>query len=80
MFNPGVLNNPNQVPTYVRYEPNNKGYTTDKNNFAPNVGIAWRPNVQEGWLRRILGDPEMATVTAPASPASPAAAACPCCS
>ena len=24
------------------------GYTTDWNNFAPNVGVAWRPNVQGG--------------------------------
>jgi hypothetical protein len=29
---------------------------------APNVGIAWRPNVQSGWLRQVLGDPEIATI------------------
>ncbi len=36
-------------------------YKTDWNNFAPNVGVAWRPNVQGGWLRTLLGDPEQAT-------------------
>ena len=32
--------------------------------FAPNVGVAWRPNVQSGWLRALLGDPEQATIRA----------------
>ena len=31
----------------------NPGYETDWNNFAPNVGAAWRPNVQGGWLRTL---------------------------
>ena len=42
----------------------NPGYETDWNNFAPNVGAAWRPNVQDGWLRTLLGDPDQATVRA----------------
>ena len=29
--------------------------------FAPNVGVAWRPDVQTGFLRALLGDPEQAT-------------------
>ena len=49
-------------PQYVQYQSGNPGYDTDYNNFAPNVGVAWRPNVQGGWLRTILGDPEQATV------------------
>ncbi len=51
-------------PTYVQYNSGAPGYDTDYNNFAPNVGIAWRPNAQEGWLRRLLGDPEQATIRA----------------
>ena len=39
-----------------------RGYNTDWNNFAPNVGVAWRPNVEQGWLRTLLGDPEQATL------------------
>ena len=28
------------------------------------MGVAWRPNVQSGWLKALLGDPEQATVRA----------------
>jgi len=63
LFNPGVLNNPSHVSQYVPYDSGNPGYTTDRNNFAPNIGASWRPNVQNGWLRRLLGDPDMATVS-----------------
>jgi hypothetical protein len=59
-FAPGTQ--PGISPTYVQYDSGNPGYHTDYNNFAPNVGIAWRPNAQSGWLRKILGDPEQATI------------------
>jgi hypothetical protein len=62
LYNPGVLNNPGQIPTYVLYNPGDPGYQTKYDNVGPTVGVAWRPNVQDGWLRRILGDPEQATV------------------
>jgi hypothetical protein len=62
LFQPGVLTGIS--PTYVQYDSGRSGYETDWNNFAPNVGVAWRPNVQDGWLRKILGDPEQATVRA----------------
>ena len=64
LFAPGTLLNPGQIPTYVAYDPGNQGFDTDTNNFAPTVGFAWRPNVQAGFGRTILGDPELATVTA----------------
>ena len=34
------------------------------NNFAPSVSIAWRPDVQDGFWRTLLGDPNQATVRA----------------
>ena len=52
------------VPSYTAFTPGTSGYKTDWNNVAPNVGIAWRPNVQGGFLRRLLGDPDQATVRA----------------
>ncbi len=61
MFQPGVFN-PTAQPTYILYATNNKGYNTDFNNLGPILGVAWRPNVQSGWLRALLGDPELATV------------------
>jgi Carboxypeptidase regulatory-like domain/TonB dependent receptor len=53
-----------KVPTFVEFNRNTPGYNTDWNNVAPNIGVAWRPNVQSGWLRSILGDPDQATVRA----------------
>ena len=64
LFNPGVFNQGGRVPVYELYTAGNKGYDTEYDNFAPNVGIAWQPNVEGGWLRRVLGDPALATVRA----------------
>ena len=62
LFNPGVFNNAGNVPTYVPFTPGTPGYKMNYRNFAPNVGVAWRPNAQNGWLRTLLGDPEQAVV------------------
>jgi hypothetical protein len=64
LFQPGNIAAPNVIPQYVQYNPGDPGYRTDWNNLAPNVGIAWRPNVQNGWLRGLLGDPDQATFRA----------------
>jgi hypothetical protein len=60
LFQPGVLTGIH--PAYVQYNAGQPGYHTDWNNVAPNVSVAWRPNVQHGWLRTILGDPDQATI------------------
>ena len=64
MNQPAVFNAPSAVPQYAQFTKGNAGYKTDWNNVAPNVSIAWRPNVETGFLRRILGDPEQATLRA----------------
>jgi hypothetical protein len=64
LFNPGAPVSPGITPKYVEYNANTKGYDTDFNNFAPNIGISWRPNKQSGFLRTFLGDPELATINA----------------
>jgi len=65
IFNPGVFNSGGRVPpVYELYRAGNPGYNTEYDNFAPNVGVAWQPNVQNGVLRKILGDPAQATVRA----------------
>ena len=61
-FAPGASGG--KVPEFSQFARGNSGYTTDWNNVAPNVGIAWRPSVESGWLRAILGDPEQATLRA----------------
>jgi hypothetical protein len=52
------------VPEFIQLTRGTRGYDIDWNNFSPNVGVAWRPNVQDGWLRTLLGDPEQATLRA----------------
>jgi hypothetical protein len=65
MFQPGNLaGGAGFVPTFKEFGPGDKAFRTDWNNFGPNVGIAWRPDVQGGWLRPVLGDPEQATLRA----------------
>ena len=64
LFKPGQIPAPNVVPQYVKYDPGSPGFNTDYNNLAPNIGVAWRPDVQDGFLRTLLGDPDQATVRA----------------
>jgi hypothetical protein len=61
-FTPGASGG--KRPQFVQFDRNNLGWNIDWNNVAPNVGIAWRPNVQSGWLRTMLGDPEQAVLRA----------------
>jgi hypothetical protein len=53
-----------KVPDFIEFSKGRRDYNIDWNNLAPNVGAAWRPNVESGWLRLLLGDPEQATVRA----------------
>jgi hypothetical protein len=51
-------------PTYVPYTPGKGGWNTDWNNLGPSIGVAWQPNAQHGAMRKLLGDPALATVRA----------------
>jgi hypothetical protein len=64
LFQPGVFNAFGMVPQYSQLKARQSAFNTDWNNVAPNVSAAWRPNVQTGFLRTILGDPEQATLRA----------------
>jgi hypothetical protein len=63
MFQTTVRNGKAQ-PTYIPYTVGNESYKTNWKNIGYNVGFAWRPNVQDGFLRSILGNPDQATVRA----------------
>jgi hypothetical protein len=63
LFAPGV-SQAGRAPVYERYEAGSAAYKTEYDNFAPNVGVAWQPNAQSGWLRQLLGDPDVATLRA----------------
>jgi hypothetical protein len=62
-FQPGA-NGGKAIPEYQQLTAGTQGYKTDWNNFAPSVSVAWRPNVQDGILRTILGNPDQATIRA----------------
>jgi Carboxypeptidase regulatory-like domain/TonB dependent receptor-like, beta-barrel/TonB-dependent Receptor Plug Domain len=49
---------------YILLEEGSEGYKMDLNNFAPSASVAWRPDVQSGFLRTLLGDPNQATLRA----------------
>jgi len=60
---PGTLTG-KAIPEFQQLTAGTNGYNVDKNNFAPSVSVAWRPNVQSGVLRTILGNPDQATIRA----------------
>ncbi|HYE89096.1 MAG TPA: carboxypeptidase-like regulatory domain-containing protein [Vicinamibacterales bacterium] len=53
-----------KVPEFTQLTSGTRGYNIDWNNLSPNIGLAWRPGVDGGWLRALLGDPEQATFRA----------------
>jgi len=61
-FAPGSLSG--VVPSFKQLTRGTLGYHTDWNNIAPSIGVAWRPNQQNGFWRTFLGDPEQATIRA----------------
>ncbi len=61
-FQPGASGG--VVPEFIQLTTGTLGYKTDWNNLAPSVSVNWRPNVQDGFLRALFGDPEMATIRA----------------
>ncbi len=61
LFMPGTLTG-KANPQYYPFEPGTKTHNTNWTDIGFNAGFAWRPNVQDGWLRSVLGDPETATL------------------
>ncbi|HET7695268.1 MAG TPA: TonB-dependent receptor [Vicinamibacterales bacterium] len=60
--NPGASGG--AVPQFIQLKEGTEGYKTDWDNFAPSASVAWRPNVQSGFMRALLGEPDQATVRA----------------
>ncbi|MFB3853912.1 MAG: TonB-dependent receptor domain-containing protein [Vicinamibacterales bacterium] len=51
-----------KVPEFIQLKRGTEGYDTDWDNLAPALSVAWRPNIKDGFLRKLFGDPEMATI------------------
>ena len=54
LFKPGTLTG--RAPVYVNYTQGTPAFNTDRNNWAPSLGMTFRPNVQSGFLRTLLGE------------------------
>src|SRR5262249_6723297 len=54
LFKPGTLaGRPTQ---FNQMKKGTGAYNTDYSNFAPSLGIAWRVDAKDGWLKQIVGD------------------------
>ena len=58
LFKPGTLTG--QTPQLVNYSKGTPAFKTDRNNFAPSLGMTWRPSRDSGMLRKLFG-PRRAT-------------------
>ena len=63
IFNPSARSG-QAIPDYDHFAPGRSAHKTNWLDFAPTAGVAWRPNVQDGFLRTLLGDPDQATLRA----------------
>jgi hypothetical protein len=63
LFMPGNLTG-KANPEYQLFTPGTKTHNTNWTDVGYNLGFAWRPNVQNGVLRSILGSPDQATLRA----------------
>jgi hypothetical protein len=52
LFQPGVRG---VAPTFTQLRKGQHPYSTDWNNLAPNLGVAWRPAASSGLLRKLVG-------------------------
>jgi hypothetical protein len=60
IFKPGTLTG--QKPVFQQFSANTRAFNVDYNNFAPNLGIAYTPHKEGGFLRPLLGAAEGDTV------------------
>ena len=63
LFMPGTLTGKPQS-FYQAFTPGTKTHNSNWTDIGYNVGLAWRPNVQSGMLRTVLGNPDTATLRA----------------
>jgi hypothetical protein len=54
LFKPGVMTG--RPTQFTQQKAGTAAYNTDYKNFAPSLGVAWRINAKDGWLKKIVGD------------------------
>lgn len=53
LFKPGTLTG--KAPAYINYSEGTPAFKTDRNNFAPSLGLTYRPSVGSGFLGKLIG-------------------------
>lgn len=53
LYHPGTLTG--VAPVLTQIKANTKVYNTDYNNFAPSIGVAWRPQISNKWISVLTG-------------------------
>lgn len=54
VFKPGTLTG--SATQFNLFKEGSTAYTTDKNNFAPSLGLAWTPDWKDGFLGKVFGN------------------------
>ncbi|HEX8560154.1 MAG TPA: hypothetical protein VF668_18805, partial [Pyrinomonadaceae bacterium] len=54
LFDPGASGG--RVPEFSLFEPGDRAYNTDWNNFGPSIGFAWSPDRRSGFLHALFGN------------------------
>ena len=54
LFQPGVLSG--KVPQFVQFNEGNRTFNTDRNVFAPSIGVAWSPQPKDGFFKHLFGE------------------------
>ena len=54
IFMPGTQ--AGEKPAYVQYPQGESAYRTDRNNWAPSVGLTWAPGPRSGFVGRLIGE------------------------
>ena len=62
IFKPGTLTG--TKPVFVAYGQNTPLFNTTWTNFAPSIGITWRPGSRGGFLGSLIGDDEKTVIRA----------------
>lgn len=53
LFKPGAMNG--RPTEFVQFSKGTDAYDIEYTNFAPTAGFAWTPEIERGWLRKLLG-------------------------
>ena len=62
IFKPGTMTG--TKPVFTAYSQNTPLFNTDWNNFAPSVGVTWRPSARDGFLGKLIGSDEKTVIRA----------------